>query len=562
MAASPQRLPKVTVCRTVVDVAGRKVVCAQVNASRMTQSPHVIPTKHNMCNVICLGSKKFEDRQANHTRGEVWIGLKCICPQLSTLDLHEPDNKKHHLGMQRHPDGADTHVDQPVNSAQNTNPHPAPLPPMVPNDPFMDTTPDHRHGFRPSALGLYSGEGGGYDFGGLQPQSGSGLNQLRPHQFDQPTSNGYNPVNATPYGDPGSRGHLRNDSSMNHNNFQQQLLTKIQKMNTCLATVESASQIILANQQTANERAGKHENVLKELLTSVDAMMALGASKSTAGKKNISNKHLDLKPIFFELCGIDHKVHGEQTELLAQIPPLENGKAYECLREDPKKTPEMKDDDYKCSVITTMTKSYWQNLSQQISILISAEKVEKLTNKQTNSRCRGRRQTTANHHHGAIPDFEKSYECKGSVALIDTDYGSDYVSYEEAFLWVLDEIHRHCKSSGDNRGVETNAQEGTAGPSSQRRKVTKPKDLHKTTFDAHPSKMSSRLPKSGKSTVLFNTMVNAVWLEGHKEVKVVEGMEWLKDFRKSIREEDLAAEDKKYLDELEEWNTDEEDEGI
>ncbi|KAG0694714.1 hypothetical protein DFH29DRAFT_815036 [Suillus ampliporus] len=415
---------------------------------------------------------------------------------------------------------------------------------------------------------------------------------------------------------------------MNYNNFQQQLLTEMQKMNARLAAIESASQIILANQQTANERAEQHENALKELLTSVEALMASGASKSTAGKKNISNKHPDLKPIiqpiFFELCGIDHKVRGERTELLAQIPPLENGEAYETVdgvKEwrprwaakiddkvntlyiaevidrvwDNETTPEMKDDDYKRSVITTMTKSYWRNLSQQISILVSAEKVEKLTNKQTNSRRRGRRQTVTNHRRGAIPDFEKSYECEGSVALIDTDYGSDYVSYEEgelstdsaerrkdqnqgkgsrkvvglewrslnyiAFLRVLDEIHRHRKSGGDNKGVETNAQEGTAGPPSKRRKVTKPKDLHKTTFDARPSKMSSRLPKSGKSTVLFNTMVNAAWLEAHKEVKVVEGMEWLKDFRKSIREEDLAAEDKKYLDKLEEWNADEEDNG-
>ncbi|KAG2338734.1 hypothetical protein BDR05DRAFT_893013, partial [Suillus weaverae] len=397
--------------------------------------------------------------------------------------------------------------------------------------------------------------------------------------------------------------------------------TEMQKMNAHLAAVESA---ILTNQQTANEWAEQHKNVFKELLTGVDTMMTLGTSKSAAGKKNISNKHPDLKPIiqpiFFELCGIDHK-----------ILPLENGEAYEmvngvkewrprwAVKIDNKvntlyiaevidcvwdnetvwnilfKTPEMKDDDYKHNVITTMMKSYWRNLSQQISILISAKKVEKLTNKQMNSRCRGRHQTITNHHRGAIPDFEKFYECEGSVALIDTDYGSDYVSYEEgelstdsaehckdqnqgkgsqkvvglewrslnyiAFLRVLDEIHRHHKSGGDNRGVETNAQEGTAGLSSKHRKVTKPKDLHKTMFDAHPSKMSSHFPKSGKSTVLFNTMVNVAWLEGHKEVKVVEGMEWLKDFRKSIREEDLAAEDKKYLDELEEWNTDEEDNG-
>jgi len=38
--------------------------------------------------------------------------------------------------------------------------------------PIHGQTPDHHHGFRPSALRLYSGEGGRYVFGGPQPRSG------------------------------------------------------------------------------------------------------------------------------------------------------------------------------------------------------------------------------------------------------------------------------------------------------------------------------------------------------------------------------------------------------
>lgn len=55
-------------------------------------------------------------------------------------------------------------------------------------------------------------------------------------------------------------------------------------------------------------------------------------------------------------------------------------------------------------------------------------------------------------------------------------------------------------------------------------------------------------------------MVDAQWLAEQVKVKVVVGgVEWLNGFHKHIREEDLATEDKKYLDELEEWLADEED---
>ncbi|KAG1856163.1 hypothetical protein F4604DRAFT_1932027 [Suillus subluteus] len=244
-----------------------------------------------------------------------------------------------HLGMQYRSDGAGVSAEKPINTlqgAQNMNSHPGPL--------------------SLSTLGLYGEEGGVFDFGGQQPQpSDPGLNQMRAHQFDQPHSTGYNP-HPTPYSDPGSYGHSippatpmmdehpglrgysvpptpqfhstmhRNDSSMAQNNFQQKPLTEMQKIYTCLTVIESASQIILATQQ--------HNNMLKELIESIDAMMVSGTSKGTTGKKNISNKHPALKPIihpiFFKLCGIDvNAVHGEQVELLAKMPPLESGDPYE-----------------------------------------------------------------------------------------------------------------------------------------------------------------------------------------------------------------------------------------
>ncbi|KAG1735329.1 uncharacterized protein EDB91DRAFT_1083781 [Suillus paluster] len=559
----------------------------------------------------------------------------------SSLSPHPPVMFQHTLSMQRRPDGAaGAPAEKPVGTAQgvqNINPHPVPSSPLVPNDPFIDTVPDNRHsGFNPSGLGLYGeGLGGGhsgghgmYDFGGSQ-QNGPGLNQMRSHQFDQPPSGGYNP-HMTPYSDPGSRGHSvppttpmmgdhpslrgysvpptpsmqhtpiaqRNDSMNNmiQSGFQQ-LLTEMQKFNTRLTGVESSNQIFLGNQQALNEHAQQGQNMLKELL---DAMTASGVAKSTAGKKNISNQHPVLKPIiqpiFFELCGIDMKTaRADQTELLAQSLPLANGDAYETV-----------DGIQKWFSVYGIMKQYGPSTyfvmipanspasryeMTQISSHVSAEKTEKLTIKQKNACRRGRRQTAANRRREAVPDFEKSYGHQGSVALIDTDYGSDYVSYDEgelspdsverckdqsqgkgsrkviglewrssayiAFLRVLDEIHR-CRKSGEIKGGE---QDGPAEPSAKRRKIMKPKDVHKATFEAHPSQMSSRLLKSGKSTVLFNTMVNAAWLDEHKEVKVVEGAEWLKDFNGSIHEGDLAVDDKKYLDELAEWYADEEDNG-
>jgi len=120
----------------------------------------------------------------------------------------------------------------------------------------------------------------------------------------------------------------------------------------------------------------------------------------------------------------------------------------------------------------------------------------------------------------------------------------------------LDQILRHRKSGEEEVTVE----EPCAGPPVKCRKTTKRKNIHRTSFDAHPSQMSSQLPKSGKSTVLYDTMVEARWLDEHKsEVKVENGADWLRGFRERVHDGDLVEEDRTYLDELEEWIADEED---
>jgi hypothetical protein len=243
-----------------------------------------------------------------------------------------------HPGMQRRPDGAGTSTEKPVNTAQpaqgvnniNTNLGGS-LSPLIQNDLFMDMAPEHR--FDRSALGLCGGDeghSGMYNFGGHQQ---TGMNQMRPaHQFQPSHSAGYNP-HSGPFSEPASRGHsippatpmmmgehLRGYSvpltpSMHHsstpfhntiqqsdssihpsiqNNFQQ-LLTEMQKINSRLNDIESANHNILANQQQLTERVQQNEMVLKELQDGLGAMTKANSSKSTTGKKNISNLHPGLK---------------------------------------------------------------------------------------------------------------------------------------------------------------------------------------------------------------------------------------------------------------------------
>jgi hypothetical protein len=53
-------------------------------------------------------------------------------------------------------------------------------------------------------------------------------------------------------------------------------------------------------------------------------------------------------------------------------------------------------------------------------------------------------------------------------------------------------------------------------------------------------------------TIYVIEMVHQKWLHAHKDITIVEGVEWLEDFCKNVHDGDSVGEDKKYIDELEE----------
>ncbi|OJA11410.1 hypothetical protein AZE42_13344 [Rhizopogon vesiculosus] len=164
----------------------------------------------------------------------------------------------------------------------------------------MDTAPVG-HRFDHSALGLYDDEGHAmYNFAGLQ-QSGS-TNQMRPvHQFESSPSAGYNPHSAS-FSEPGSRGHSIPPATP-------MIVAQMQKMNARLNDVESTQQSLVTNQQQLTKRVECNETMITELQERLGTMATVNTTKSVAGKKNISNMHPGLNPIFFNLCGIDVNEH-------------------------------------------------------------------------------------------------------------------------------------------------------------------------------------------------------------------------------------------------------------
>ncbi|OAX32890.1 hypothetical protein K503DRAFT_804837 [Rhizopogon vinicolor AM-OR11-026] len=236
-------------------------------------------------------------------------------------------------------------------------------------------------------------------------------------------------------------------------------------MNTRLNDVESTQQSLVTNQQQLTKRAECNEMMITELQERLSTMATANTGKSVAGKKNISNLHPGLKPIiqpiFFDLCGIDVKntTRTKRIELLAKNDPLPSGDAFEMVngvqiwrprwgeniddtmkmsyiaavvqrsfRNDPKKKTEMKDEDYNRVTISTVAESYWRNLNYSYNWWI----------------------WVANNRREAVPEFKKIYECEESVALIDTDYGTDYLSYVKDQL--SEDSANRCKEQNMGKG--------------------------------------------------------------------------------------------------------------
>ncbi|OJA11814.1 hypothetical protein AZE42_13516 [Rhizopogon vesiculosus] len=107
----------------------------------------------------------------------------------------------------------------------------------------------------------------------------------------------------------------------------------MQKMNARLNDVESTQQSLVTNQQQLTKRVECNETMITELQERLGTMATVNTTKSVAGEGSIPNMHPGLKPIFFDLCGIDVKntTRTKRIELLAKNDPLPSGDAFETV---------------------------------------------------------------------------------------------------------------------------------------------------------------------------------------------------------------------------------------
>ncbi|KAG2141057.1 hypothetical protein DEU56DRAFT_755120 [Suillus clintonianus] len=236
---------------------------------------------------------------------------------------------------------------------------------------------------------------------------------------------------------------------------------------------------------------------------------------------------------------------------------------------------------YAIGTISDCVKSYFRNVHKQYLEFNDDEKAEKAIRRKTNSKHRARRQTVTKVRRKAAKAFE-SQASQGAMAMIDTDFASDVLSYASDGDLSDDTIQRR-KDAGvgdsafmvegsDWRSVDyvaflrwltfkskNESEEGddvNGRPPSKRRKVTQKKKSSKSVFDLAPSKMNEDPPISHKKsnpTVPFRSMVSAKWLKTHPDMVLLDGGEWLSGFYGTVSEKDVYKQDWTYLKELDGW---------
>ncbi|KAG2075893.1 hypothetical protein BDR04DRAFT_1210613 [Suillus decipiens] len=181
----------------------------------------------------------------------------------------------------------------------------------------------------------------------------------------------------------------------------------------------------------------------------------------------------------------------------------------------------------------------------------------------------------------AVEAFEKESGYPSVLAMIDTDFASDVLSYGldtdlsedmlkrqrdadvgkgtfiiEGAQWRSpDFVALGCwlsfKKWKVNKGPDEHINEGVPAP--KHHKVVKKKAV-KSTFDLAPSKMHSEPLISGKKTIPFQSMVSEKWLKKNPGTVLLDGGEWLSGFYGQLKEGDIHKDDAKFLKELDEWH--------
>ncbi|KAG1793226.1 hypothetical protein EV424DRAFT_1354276 [Suillus variegatus] len=333
---------------------------------------------------------------------------------------------------------------------------------------------------------------------------------------------------------------------------------------------------------------------IAQLKEEYESGKAAGNKKVTT--RNISNDHPKLKmiihPMFPDLCNISRSLgKSARARLLNTVKPLESGEAYKevdmkkiwypnwkgnvddgvnaafiqevvdlvwdnekRLREDPNSKSEIQDADYDRQLITDCTKAYFRNIHKQFLEHHDNDKARKATERKN--------QGLAAFTSSNTEAFEKESGHHGVLAMIDTDFVSDVLSYGSDTDLTEDTLKRRrdadvgkafgrwlsFKKSKVNKGPGEEE-----APAPKRRKVVE-KKVVKSTFDLAPNKMHSEPPLSGKKTIPFRSMVSEKWLKKNPGTVLLDGGEWLCGFYGRLKEGDIHKDDARFLEELNEWH--------
>ncbi|KAG1753660.1 uncharacterized protein EDB91DRAFT_1242638 [Suillus paluster] len=298
----------------------------------------------------------------------------------------------------------------------------------------------------------------------------------------------------------------------------------------------------------------------------IEEFLKTNRNKKKVGNRNVSNSHAALKPIihpyFFELCNIDPCLSKSKCiKLLGAVKPLGNGEPHEMVSTKIIWHPNWLgnvDDDVNALYINEIVNLVWEN-----------EKVTKS--------CRQ-----------AASAYETQSGNKGAVAMIDTDFASDILSYDSeedlsadtlsrwervklvklafyvegskwhsvdyvAFLRWLS-LRNMQKNEEHNEPDMDAADDTTRPPATKCRRTNNTQKHRKKVFDLAPAKMNDNKPKSHKKNVPFKSMVSAVWACDHADDKFLDGTEWLMGFHEKTAQGALIKENEEYLQELQRWH--------
>ncbi|KAG1727356.1 uncharacterized protein EDB91DRAFT_1086434 [Suillus paluster] len=405
-----------------------------------------------------------------------------------------------------------------------------------------------------------------------------------------------------------------------HDEQLQNLNTMVVKLVLVVAKLEESNQqTLLVNAQcsvadealTSDVKTLTHQ--FQTMQTELSQLTMKSHKKSTG--KDISNDHPALKALgaIKPLDSGEPYKRSKSTDKviwhpnwMGQVDESVNAKfikeVVECVYNDEKHCceslhakGEIPDEDFNMQVIMQCTKDYFRNIHKQVLSCSDVDKAKKAQEKKDQIHQWTRRQTATKNCRLAAVDWEKETGNTGAVAMIDTDYASNILLYDEGNLsedklsWRVKSgagkganmaiglewcsfdyvsfLHfltlRSMRNPADNSkktSLDTNntttLNQQTSECLNKRRRTTEgwDKKLIKKTFDLNPNQMINHTPKSAKGNLPFENMVADKWRQTHPDMKMLEGVEWLKGFWGRTDKEEFLEEDWDYLVELNKWH--------